>query len=122
MQQDQEERRAEDGHDDADREVAQQPRHEVGERPAGSAPAIAEIGTTRRAGAPDQQPDDVGTTSPTNPIRPVIATAAAVVIDGQDRRIPRSRLTSTPRWRAADVAEEHSVERARAEPTIATQP
>ena len=42
-----------------------------------------------------------GTTRPTKPISPLIATAAAVAIEARASRMPRSRPTSMPRWRAA---------------------
>ena len=83
-------------------------------RPAATAPKMAEIGTTRRAPAPTSSRTTCGTTRPTNPIRPVIATAAAVVIDARTRRMLRSRLTSTPRCAAAaSPSSNPSSERAR---------
>ncbi len=58
-QQGEEERRPDDRGHDPDRDVAEQPRHEVGGRPGGLAPRSAESGRTRRAFGPDDQPDDV---------------------------------------------------------------
>ena len=65
-EQDQEERRAEDGHDDPDREVAQQPRDEVGgdqqDRPDDR--RDRDDPSRRR---PDEQPDDVRHDQPDEP-------------------------------------------------------
>src|SRR5829696_4490199 len=65
------------------------------------APNRAEIGRTSRALGPTSSRTRCGTTSPTKPMSPAIATPAAVTREASARRMARSRLTSTPRWAAA---------------------
>ena len=79
------------------------------------APNSAEIGRTRRALGPTSMRTKCGTTSPTNPMSPAIATPAAVTSEASPIRITRSRLTSTPRWARRLLAQEEPVEGARAE-------
>ena len=94
-EQEQEERCADEGHDDAHRDVAGQPRHEIGDGQQ-HAPASAEIGRTRPAAGPTTSRTTCGTTSPTNPISPLMATPAAVAIDAT-RRARRARGGRRPR-------------------------
>ena len=110
-QQEQEERRADDRGDHPDRDLAEHPRRRGPRRPAGSAPQIAESGRTSRAFGPTSSRTTCGTTSPTNPIRPLIATAAAVTSEARPSRIARSRRTSTPRWAAASSPSSSPFER-----------
>ena len=78
-----------------------------------AAPKIAESGRTSRAFGPTTRRTMWGTTSPTKPMSPAMATAAAVTSDAAPSRIARSRRTFSPEVRGGLLAEEEAVERAR---------
>ena len=78
------------------------------------APNSAARGTTRRASGRPRAASTCGATSPTKPMSPETATAAAVASEARPRRIARSRRTSMPRCDGRLLAEQEAVQRASA--------
>ena len=76
-----------------------------------AAPTIAESGRTRRAAGPTSSRTTWGTTRPTNPMSPLIATPAAVASEARASRMPALAPDVDAEVARGRVAEQQPVER-----------
>ena len=113
-QQSQEHRRADRRRDDADRRSAgQRPRHDVGDAPGTRRRPKNDSGTSARCGAPTASRRMCGTSSPTKPIGPAIATAAPTTSAlARTSAQPHARHVDADRLRA-HLAQQERVQVAR---------
>ena len=109
-QQEQEERRSEERHHDADRDVADQPGDEVRGTSRPRRPSRTAAHPAARSARPTSR-TTCGTTSPTNPMSPLIATAAAVASDARPSRIAALAADVDAEMRRRRVAQQEAVER-----------